>query len=127
MSPQRPLRDRALAIVAFLGSALLVAFWGLYLGGRIVLGEPGSAALAYEAAFPFADLLAAALLALAGAGLWRGHPVGGFAMTAAASMVLYLGISWGSRPGAPAAVHAWNAGGPAIPVSSGPGGESSRT
>jgi hypothetical protein len=85
-------RDRPLALVAFLGSALLAAFWALYGCGVLRLGEPGSAATMYEAAFPFADLFAAGLLLVAGVGLWRGRALGRFAMIAGASMVLYLGL-----------------------------------
>ena len=92
MSPHHPDRDRPLALVAFLGSAALVAFWSLYLTGRITLGEPGSVVADFEAAFPLADLLAAILLLAAGAGLWRGRAWGRFAMTAGSAMVFYLGI-----------------------------------
>lgn len=92
MSPDGRNHDRPLAVTAFLGSALLAAFWVLYLTGRITLGEPGSAAETYEAAFPFADALISGLLVVAGVGLWNGRAAGRFAMTAAASMVLYLGV-----------------------------------
>jgi hypothetical protein len=85
-------RDRPLALMAFLGSALLAGFWALYLTGRITMGEPGSVAAEFEAAFPVADGLIALLLLTAGVGLWRGHAGARFVMTAAASMVLYLGI-----------------------------------
>lgn len=92
MSPHRKDRDRPLAALAFLGSALLAAFWALYFTGRITIGDPGSAAESFEAAFPVADALAAILLLGAGVGLWKGRAGGRFAMIAAASMVLYLGI-----------------------------------
>jgi hypothetical protein len=92
MSQHRADRDRPLAVMAFLGSALLAAFWALYLAGAIALGEPGSAVADFEAAFPFADALAAGLLVAAGVALWQGRPAGRFVMTAAAAMVLYLGV-----------------------------------
>ena len=92
MKKHHPHRDRPLAVMAFLGSALLAAFWALYLAGAIALGEPGSAVAAFESAFPAADALAAGLLAAAGLALWRGRPAGRMVMTAGASMVLYLGV-----------------------------------
>jgi len=85
-------QDRSLAAAAYAGSALLVGFWALYFAGAIVMGAPGSVAVQYEAAFPLADAIAAILLGVAGAGLWRGHRSGRFAMTAGAAMVLYLGL-----------------------------------
>jgi len=92
MSRDRALQDRTLAVVALLGSALLAAFWALYLAGVIVLGEPGSAVAEFEAAFPFADALAAVLLVGAGIALWQGRPAGRPAMITSASMVVYLGV-----------------------------------
>jgi hypothetical protein len=92
MSTKHEHRDRPLALLAFLGSVLLAGFWALYLSGQVALGEPGSAAVLYEEAFPVADALIALLLFGAGTGLWTGRPGGRFAMTAAASMVLYLGV-----------------------------------
>lgn len=92
MSSDRRNTDRPLAALAFLGSALLAAFWALYLTGRITMGEPGTAVEDFEAAFPVADALIALVLLWAGAGLWTGRAGGRFAMIVAASMVLYLGI-----------------------------------
>jgi hypothetical protein len=92
MSPDRTDQDRPLALLAFLGGALLAGFWILYFAGQVVMGEPGSAAARYEDAFPLADGLIALLLLGAGVRLWTGRAGGRFAMTAAASMVLYLGV-----------------------------------
>lgn len=92
MSPDRTNQDRPLALLGFLGSALLAGFWILYAAGRVAMGEPGSVAEHYEAAFPVADGLIALLLIVAGMRLWTGRAGGRFAMTAAASMVLYLGV-----------------------------------
>jgi len=92
MSPERRYTDRPLALAAFLGSALLAAFWTLYLMGWTTTGEPGDAVADFEAAFPLADALIVVLLLVGGVGLWTGRSVGRFAVISAASMVLYLGV-----------------------------------
>ena len=92
MKEHHPHRDRPLAVMAFLGSALLAAFWALYLAGAITLGEPGSAVAAFESAFPAADALAAGLPGRRRGGALAGPPAGRMVMTAGASMVLYLGV-----------------------------------
>jgi hypothetical protein len=84
--------DRPLALLAFLGGFGQIAFWTLFFTGTLSVGEPGSPADWYEQAFPVADGFLAALLLIAGFFLWRGVHGGRFVMTAAAAMILYLGI-----------------------------------
>ena len=90
--PARPRPDRLLGGMALVGSGLLLLFWICYLSGVLDLAGGGEAVKEFEAAFPVADGFLIATLVAAGVGLRRGRRYGRFAMVAAASMTLYLGI-----------------------------------
>jgi hypothetical protein len=91
--PSTPARShRGAAWIAFIGSGLLVLFWVLYLSGLLVMGRTDSILAEFEAAFPIADAVLAAVLFSAGTGLWTGRRHGRFCLTAGAGMTLYLGI-----------------------------------
>ena len=83
---------RFLAVVAFIGSALLFLFWFLYWSETIHAGVEDSPIARFEAAFPAADALLALMLLGAGIGLLRGRAYGTFLLVGAAGMTLYLGI-----------------------------------
>ncbi len=94
---QAPVRSaarphRGIAWIAFTGSALLALFWGLYFSGLLEFGQTETVLAEYEAAFPIADAVLAAILFTAGIGLWNGRRFGRFCLNSGASMTLYLGI-----------------------------------
>ena len=83
---------RGVAWIAFIGSGLLVLFWVLYFSGALAFADSEPIMAEFEAAFPVADAVLAAILLVAGFGLWQGRRFGRFCLTAGASMTLYLGI-----------------------------------
>jgi len=90
--PAAPEPHRAAAGIAFGGSACLILFWTLYFTGGLDLGEEERVLAGFEAAFPVADAVRAAVLFAAGIGLWTGRRHGRFCLVTGSAMTLYLGI-----------------------------------
>ena len=90
--PKQTRRHRGAALIAFIGSGLLILFWTLYFTGLIAFGQADPILAEFEAAFPIADAMLAAVLVTAGIGLWRGRRFGRFCLTAGSAMTLYLAI-----------------------------------
>jgi hypothetical protein len=83
---------RLAAAIAFAGSGLLVLFWTLYFSGILAFGGGDPVTTAFEAAFPVADAVLAAILLTAGLGLSRHRRWGRYGLTVGSAMTLYLGI-----------------------------------
>jgi hypothetical protein len=84
---------RFLAYGMFGGGILIVLFWTLYYADIITLNDENRSLVdRFESAFLLADFILGILLFLAGVGLLKKKPFGTFALVAASSMVVYLGI-----------------------------------
>jgi hypothetical protein len=82
-----------LPYVSFASGALNVLFWGLYFSGLIVISKAETGLVTdFESAFPVADGVLGVALLIAGAGLLKRKPYGGFFLIAAAGMAIYLGL-----------------------------------
>lgn len=87
-----PHRHPALGWVLLAGGGLMLAFWTLYLGGALDLGQEDPVISAFESAFILADPVLGIFLCTAGWSLLRGRPAGMHLMVIAAAMSLYLGL-----------------------------------
>mgnify|MGYP001595806723 FL=1 len=82
-----------LPYLSFAGGALNVLFWILYFSGLVVVSESENGLVSeFESAFPLADAVLGIALLVAGAGLLKRKPYGGFFLVTAAAMAVYLGI-----------------------------------
>jgi hypothetical protein len=70
----------------------MLAFWCLYLGEALDLGQKDPVVSAFESAFILADPVLGIFLCTAGWSLLRGKPAGLHLMVIAAAMSLYLGL-----------------------------------
>jgi hypothetical protein len=86
------LKQRKIAYIGLVLSAGLVVFWTLFFTVGLSPENPPVGYEQFESAFPFPDLVLAAVLAISAAGVLRGRSWARAGMTACGGALVFLGL-----------------------------------
>lgn len=85
-------RGTSLAGICLAAAAAITLFWLLYFTGLVSFGQADAVRQSYEAAFPVADAILAAVLLAAARAAFQCSAATPFLLATAGAMSLYLGV-----------------------------------